>query len=393
MTKRFIHVAALVCSILAVTAHACLWDRDTLATEARGLPGITEIITGRFDRFPPLFYEMRLERVTGELADDPDNLDLYDDAGVACDRLGLSDEAIGWMERKLVVMDRLEAKGIDVSEHRYRYLANLGTFYVHRWLKNGASREDMADVERSRDLIAAAIELNPEAHFGRERYQLLAIKSLLLSDSERSEMTSFLGVISPKARQLSNYPDGTLLELGYADAAEGISGLIQLGSAWQSIEVYRALEYALASEGHGVLSMLAHLRVHELTEIQYRLDPSAPKPVELQDCEFPDIVSRYDAASLHDEFYIDARTEADAWTHDRNNYLTARLLDGRHPDTDPKFWSNWKETSSPPKLPDSSIWPVIFIGLGVIIVFALVVATFVVVVLKIIQFTRNALSA
>ena len=163
---RTLAVFAVACSLLAGVAHACLWDRDTLAAEAKGLPGITEIITGRFDRFPTLFYEMRLERVTAAIVSDPDNLGLYDDAGVACDRLGRSDEAIAWMERKLLVMDRLESEGADVGEHRYRYLANLGTFLVHRWLKSGSDREDMTDVERSRELIAAAIELNPDAHFG-----------------------------------------------------------------------------------------------------------------------------------------------------------------------------------------------------------------------------------
>jgi len=72
--RRYLSIGALVCSVVAVTAHACLWDRDTLAAEARGLPGITEVITGRFDRFPAFFYEMRLERVAAEVEADPDQL-------------------------------------------------------------------------------------------------------------------------------------------------------------------------------------------------------------------------------------------------------------------------------------------------------------------------------
>src|SRR5262245_54257239 len=79
---------------------ACLWDRDTLAAEARGIPDIIQVITGRFERNPPLYYEMRLKRATARIADHPDDLEAYDDAGVACDRLGLGDEAIGWMEKK-----------------------------------------------------------------------------------------------------------------------------------------------------------------------------------------------------------------------------------------------------------------------------------------------------
>jgi hypothetical protein len=44
---------------------------------------------------------------------------------------------------------------------------------------DAAVANDRADLERARILITSAIEKNPDAHFGRERYQLLAIESLL----------------------------------------------------------------------------------------------------------------------------------------------------------------------------------------------------------------------
>ncbi len=160
----------------------CLWDSDTLRTEATGAPGMVETIVGRFDRYPPLYYEMHLERVATELdadpSDHPKNLAAYDDAGVACDRLGRHDEAIEWMSRKRTALDALPASE-DRTEHEYRYLPNLGTFHAHRWLAAGADRSDMADIEVARDLIAQAIELNPDAHFGRERYQLMALAWIL----------------------------------------------------------------------------------------------------------------------------------------------------------------------------------------------------------------------
>jgi len=53
------------------TRNTCLWDYDTLRYEAQGMPSTIEAITGRFDRFPPLYYEMRLERVSAELESDP----------------------------------------------------------------------------------------------------------------------------------------------------------------------------------------------------------------------------------------------------------------------------------------------------------------------------------
>lgn len=355
MMKRCFTVAALVCSVLAVTAHACLWDRDTLAAEARGLPGITEIITGRFDRFPPLFYEMRLERVVGELAADADNLELYDDAGVACDRLGRSVEAIGWMERKLGVMDRLEAEGVGVGEHRYRYLANLGTFHIHRWLKNGADREDMADVERSRELIAAAIELNPEAHFGRERYQLLAIEWILgldqvvnpnLGQSFLHEIPEFTGKYFSSNNKLDS--------LGYSDAAHGISGLIVLGNAWESMDVYYALAFALGDRNDSSTARLCMQRVQDLVEngsgslndnFNYEVLRFTPSRRSISS-------GKIGAIEL---WYSEARAEATRWVTQRNEYLQERLDLGQHPDTNPRFWENWQEPSSPPLIPGTRL--------------------------------------
>ena len=99
--------ALLLVSILFLpNTYACMWDRGALAQEYKQAPGIVEIITGRFKRFPPRYYEMRLERVSGEIANHPANLDLYDDAGAACDRLHRSAKAIEWMKKKSAEMKR-----------------------------------------------------------------------------------------------------------------------------------------------------------------------------------------------------------------------------------------------------------------------------------------------
>lgn len=56
---------------LSLSAAACLWDRDTPAEEALGLPEVVAVLTGRFERNPPLYYEMRLARVTLHLQSQP----------------------------------------------------------------------------------------------------------------------------------------------------------------------------------------------------------------------------------------------------------------------------------------------------------------------------------
>src|SRR3954467_13072739 len=123
---------------LPISVAACLWDRDTPADEAKGMPEVIAVLAGRFERNPPLFYEMRLARVTAYLQSHPEDLAAYDDAGVACDRLGRGDEAIAWMEKKREQLDRLDASRPEVKEQWYRYHANLGTFLVHRWVRQGA---------------------------------------------------------------------------------------------------------------------------------------------------------------------------------------------------------------------------------------------------------------
>ncbi len=330
--------------------NGCLWDYDTLAAEAKGLPATTEIYTGRFDRFPPLYYEMRLARVSEEMLTTPDDLDLYDNAGVSCDRLKRSDEAIEWMAKKRVVLDEMIAQGQDVSEHEYRYLANLGTFHIHRWLINGADREDMSDVEHARDLIAGAIDLNPDAHFGRERYQLLAIEWILIDTDEWPTQNLFqvLNIPShdPNPQVAVNKISNNSLALHeYGDAVAGLTGFISLGSAWQSVDIFNALVFALSDQGDGVIAELCLLRVEELLDsgrTSVSLNFEACSPVGPMD-------SYVDSSIL--PYYKKARAEADQWSQARNEYITAKLLNGEHPDTNPEFWNDWKEITSPPRFP------------------------------------------
>src|SRR4051812_3311507 len=104
--------------------YACLWDRDTVAHEATGIPEVVDIIAGRFERNPPLYYQMRRERVEALLKRDPSNLASYDDAAVACDRLGDDDSAIKLMQEKARQLAVTSAP--DKSDHVYRYEANIG---------------------------------------------------------------------------------------------------------------------------------------------------------------------------------------------------------------------------------------------------------------------------
>lgn len=333
--------------------QACLWDSDTLYMEAKGLGSLTEVITGRFDRFPPLYYQMRLDRITA-LDEATLTLNDYDDAAVACDRLGKGDQAIAWMARKAEALKAAtniaDATNPDTADHQYRYLANLGTFHAHRWLRTGTDRTNLADLETARDLIAQAIELNPDAHFGRERYQMLAIEWLLDPPaSQYGEVPTIFDATDAELRP--RYVSGNLEKNGFKDASAGLAGLIVLGNAWESTDIFTALSYALIDEGNAAIGYLAELRTKEIKESGKRsLHPSFAELEESQAFSPSSHSTEYVLQQI-DSYYPRARKEAESWRAARNSFILAKLETGLHPDTNADFWKDWKEPSRPPALP------------------------------------------
>ncbi|MDX9910772.1 MAG: hypothetical protein RBS39_02965 [Phycisphaerales bacterium] len=338
-------------------APACLWDDDALRAEIRGMEGTLAALTGRFDRFPAEYYEARIRIAESRLGADPGDLSAYDNAGVACDRLGRTDEAMEWMVRKRAALD---ASGIPDAEHEYRYLANLGTFYAHRWIRSGADRAGLGDLIEAERLISAAIELNPDAHFGRERYQLLAIRALIDPPNPEagffSEAVPTIFEIDPAVRghQRWGWWDARVLEsTGYADAIEGLVGLIVLGNAWQSYDIHHSLAAALHDAGYGQLAMVAEIRMNEIADEGGRslLRPDqAPLVVSQRWGETARTGPEYEREVR--EWFDAACTEAKAWSQSRNDYVLARLARGEHPDTHTGFWDAWTSPSEPPLAPN-----------------------------------------
>lgn len=342
--RSLLLLASLFCWI--VPGYSCAWDSDTLAAEAKGLPDVVQIITGRFERNPPLYYQMRLQRVTQTLKKQPDRFELYDDAGVACDRLGRGKQAIAWMNRKRA---RLDKRGFNkaTKEHWYRYHANLGTFLAHDWLRAGANRKNIKAMQQGRDHIKRAIQINPNAHFGREKYQLMAMQWMLRN---------------PVVNWIDELP--SFFEVGDEDeesvkAAKGISGLIVLGGGWESIDVFQALHNALAVR-QAPIAYLAVARSQELARqgkqslclnaprgkaLVELLKPKAP-PLMLYEDRYPELQKQYDKL----------RAEAEEFHQRRTAYMRERLNAGRHPDTDATFWNEWHD-AGPPIIDDVYVEP------------------------------------
>ena len=327
-------------------ALACLWDSDTLRVETKGLPDVVRAITGRFERNPPRYYEMRLARVADRLESEPDDLPLYDDAAVACDRLGRDDEAIAWMAKKQARLDAWRGgEPLLANEHRYRTLANLGTFHAHRWFKSGADRANLDDLKTGRDRIAEAIALNPNAHFGREGYQLKILDAVLAdrpAEASGSDLPLFLnpGETGEKA----------------AAAVRALSALVMLGNAWESVDVYNSLSAALVADGRRSSSAwLARWRAEELVDAgKGSFVAGAPTGEALKGRLFtpPGVpVSKEALARL----YRKLRDEADAWHKARVEFMYARLSQGKHPDTDADFWADYHDPGPPALDEDESL--------------------------------------
>lgn len=340
-----------VSAMLSGELCGCLWDRDTLAQEAKSKHYILEVTSGRFERFPDLYYEMRLKRVAEAIESTPEKLDLYDDAGVAADRLHRGDEAIQWMATKKEFLDESDTAD---EEHLYRYHANLGTFLFHDWMRKGATKETIEQALSGRDHITQAIKINPDAHFGREKVQLKAMN----------------WVIGVKNGQI----DRPFLEEARYDSihTEGLAGLIRLGDAWRSPDIFYALSQSLLYSNDASLAMLAHLRTQELLS-------RGTKSI-LPDGGEERLTRNYpgyrleDGTTLLHEWYTKARLEADLWHKARTDFLETKLGEGLHPDTHSDFWGGFEYSGRAPRPPVTMYRRSFNEVIGTIMLFALLLA-------------------
>lgn len=138
-------------------AEACYWDNDTLRMEKRRFPGVLDVITGRFLRHSPAFYQWRVKDREAKLAAGSKDLRVYDDLAVAYAKLGKLDKAIELMQKK-------EA----LAPGKYETHANIGTFYMQQ-----------GKLAKALQHIKKAIAINPKAHFGREVVQQRLIEYLI----------------------------------------------------------------------------------------------------------------------------------------------------------------------------------------------------------------------
>jgi tetratricopeptide (TPR) repeat protein len=210
-------IALLATLLLPSVSLACLWDYDTLKQERARFPDALELITGKFLRHSPEFYQWRIQDRLKKLKTDPKNPALYDDLAVAYAKTGHYEKAI----ETISAVEKF-------APGRYETYSNLGTFY---FLKG--------DVEKALPIIDKALAINPDAHFGREKYQKW-LGEYLVKWGGQGGFRKYLDASVP----------GRLTDENAAAAVKAVLGMMRFANHDNPV-LLEALAELLAHEPHG----------------------------------------------------------------------------------------------------------------------------------------------
>ncbi len=347
----------LVGAIIPALGSPCFNDRDTLGFELYNAPDVQKALTGRFDRYPPLYYTMRVDRLRAKSSISAVE---YDDIAVALGRIGRNDEALAALAQKA------RLPGLSMID-QYRLYANRGTIEAHKFIQQGGDLKDIQLLKKAESDIAYALKLNPNAHFGREGTQLEVLRWLEdlkthANVKRKAEDISTLG--EWLADKLNKEGDRKAVEI-----SKTLAGLIMLGGAWESPDAALAIAELEVSHMRLATARFGLERYREL--IKGGKKSLAP---ELANNALDNVVGLTEGTTQGSEpstiqRFHDLRKEAEDWHKAKTEYMLSRLKLGSHPDTDRNFWSGWKEPQMPEitrKLPKKADSPSVLIVVGVI---------------------------
>lgn len=309
-------LAILICS----PCLACLWDYDTLRDEKRGLPGVAEVLAGQWERHSAFFYRHRIEAMQTKLAATPDDQDALDNLAVAYEKIGDFDHAIA------VMLD----KGRRFPD-QYTTASNLGTFYMLQ-----------GDLDRGIERIRKALTINPNAHFGREKYQLMLAEYLRDAKSDPSVLRrgtfvwpliideSMLATATQPSERDMRIETGMQVHRerfrttsASIDAAiTGVIGMIRFGT-WTNSYLYAALGDLLAVRGDSYLAYRAYQRA---------LDLDYPRPDDLRDWMRQTKSRKVSQRAFDADVIANERAAADRWVKDYQQFEDDLVRSGKDAD-------------------------------------------------------------
>jgi hypothetical protein len=149
---------------------------------------VNDVLTERFAKHGPAYYTERNRQVRAELEEikahqkpgeklSEKYFGLLDDLGVGLEAIGEPDQAVQTLRDKLAEQ---QAHGYK-SRELYTTYANLGTFLVHRNMAKARAGDPAAksQMREGLEFIHKSIEVNPDAHFGRQIWQEVAVEFMV----------------------------------------------------------------------------------------------------------------------------------------------------------------------------------------------------------------------
>ena len=280
--------AAIGIGAFARDAAACLWDDEVLVAEAATLPCLAEAITNSYPRHTPQYFKARAEAAEIALAFDPYSTWALDMAAIARLHLGKLPEAEALMRRRA-----------EVDPDAYATHANLGTLYTF----NGQLDQALVHIDR-------ALKLEPQAHFGREKYHRLLVvylQRLAAEPKAGHERENFLGVpVNDDDRLNGNQArfDAYLKQHGLGrDVFDALDAMITVYGAGENPHVYAAAGDMLALFGaHGYAALAYRAAI-------MRKHPAAAEMKRREDAQFA-LVKKATAATPLGKRIVEAGEEA-----------------------------------------------------------------------------------
>jgi len=313
---RLVAYFATFSALLPTIASACLWDHDTLRQERSQFPAALELITGKFLRHSPEFYEWRIKDRQEKLKTDPTNLAYHDDLAVAYSKVGRTKDAIATMQAKEKLKPGL-----------YETYSNLGTFYILA-----------GDFEAGLPYIDKALAINPEAHFGREKYQKWLVEYAMLCEKKDGKLV--LPLKPTKESKVSGFYDYVVQQQksdtprnsdnSRSDAVNGVLGMMRFANHDNPLLLQALADLTTSWDGRG-----QRLAVRALLQASYVMKDDVAKQEyrKLADSAMGMQVGEYSPSdtvhpNIEDQFQAEL-TEARSWYDDLRAKEVAWIRDGK----------------------------------------------------------------
>jgi tetratricopeptide (TPR) repeat protein len=240
----FALVTATAAALVSPDAAACGWDTESYHAEATSLPCVYDVVLGYYPRHTEGYYRTRIAAADVALAWAPYWAPALDDKGIALLKLGELEPA------RAAMLRRAEAEPDDYGTH-----ANLGTLLTF----TGEYAAALPHIDR-------AMAIEPQAHFGRERYHRQLVAFLLAGEKDPATFAkgSFLGRELTEAQRFDGSPAAFTAAGALPETFDALVSMIAVYGADRVSHLYFALADMLALHGDARLAWSAYKRASEL---------------------------------------------------------------------------------------------------------------------------------